>query len=362
MPRFKPLPGRILSLAACLLLFALAFLAFDRLAFWGLREAATHYYMSLSEEPLRSKKTTISGQGGDLLVFGTSRARAAFSQDALAARLSKRIVKEAAAGRYPSFFYYYYRKYRRLEPRPKGIIYGLDYFVFEKRSQTAQLARLDKSIQLDSLSPGGGTNRASPFLSRVSWLFRRKPEIDGFLSELMHLEQAAAAGETGDGPEEPRPASHPGRKRRRAAEKVLGTMRTRPAEWTRRPYRPFPGVEGEFLERLLALTEAEGVPVFLVILPDYVGTNETNFEQDNYKSDIRGLAARHRNVHFLDFNRLDKFNLNNPDLFQDGGWGRSNCHLSGRGVRIISREISPAIRRILGRNRKGPERKSRPGR
>jgi hypothetical protein len=59
------------------------------------------------------------------------------------------------------------------------------------------------------------------------------------------------------------------------------------------------------------------------------------------------LAARHHGVFVLDFNRSDRFNLNDPGLFNDGGWGKTNCHLSPKGREIFTRLLVPKVKKIL---------------
>ena len=69
-------------------LFVLTFFVFDRLLLFGLRAGAARYYASLKADKLRSRHTAIYGQGdGDLLIFGSSRARYAFGQASYASYL-----------------------------------------------------------------------------------------------------------------------------------------------------------------------------------------------------------------------------------------------------------------------------------
>lgn len=92
------------------------------------------------------------------------------------------------------------------------------------------------------------------------------------------------------------------------------------------------------------------IATFLVILPDYVGTNATNYEQAAFKRDVRGLAARFASVSVLDFNTPEQAMLDDPSWFADGGWGFSNSHLSASGRRWLSLELAAAIRRRLSAN------------
>jgi len=328
-------------------LFVLTFFVFDHLLLFGLRAGAARYYASLKADKLRSRHTSITGQGdGDLLIFGSSRARYAFGQDQLSNRLNKRVVKEAAAGRFPKFFYYFYMKYRTDNAKPKVILYGLDYFMFEKKSAPDELARLDKSIKLDSLNPADAVNPVSPLLSRISWLYRKKPDIDNYLGDVLRLDRRM---ENGGGEDDRSPAEEAAPARTRPMVIPYGhKIREGEAHLYRpRTYMPHPGVEGAFLERLLADLEEEGILVFLVILPDYTASNYTNFEQQKYKGDIQAMARPFNNAVILDFNRPDRFDLDDPSLFWNGDWGKSNCHLSNKGMREFSRRLGTMIRARL---------------
>ena len=345
-----PSSGRKRWAAASLLVltFAVSFLVFDRLLLLGLHASASHYYASLIAAPDANQKTTFTGRGdGDILILGTSRSWA-FDQDLLATRLDKRIVKAASAGRNPQFNYFFYLQYRKEHPRPKAVFYGMDYFMFEKKSRTSELVFLGQAVKQDDLDPARSVNDASPLLSRVSWLFRKKPDIDNYLGDLISLErgeEGADENETNDASTEDRdrqptenPADHSGPKYKH----------WKPRPFKRRFYQAFPGVEGAYLKKLLAALEEDEVPIFLVFIPDFVGTNETNFEQDKFKSDIGALAAPHKNATVLDFNRPDRFDLKSRWLFKNGGWGVSNCHLSANGRIVFTLKFVKMVRPLLG--------------
>lgn len=326
---------------ACLYiaLIAVLFLAFDRLVFLGIRRGADRYYASLGTEKLQFSKGTFFGTGdGDLLVLGTSRARYAFAQDILSARLNKRVVKEAGPGKFPKYNYFFYQKYRKTYPRPKAVIYGLDYFMFEKDSDAKGLARFGRDIKLDTLDPAERINPTWPLLSQVSRLFRMKPAIDAFLGDLLKF---ARVSEDDDAPPL---AKEPGRNKRLVRFRVRKTKTVKPDSWRTRTYHALPGIEGAYLGKLLEELNKDGVPVFLVIIPDYVGANDTNFEQDKFKADIRSLAERFENTRVIDFNLRDRFDLDDPKYFWDGAWGKSNCHLSFKGMIEFSIRLAAELR------------------
>jgi len=323
-------------------LFVASFLVFDRLVFLGVRRGADRYYASLGTTALQFSKGTFFGSGdGDLLIFGSSRARYAFAQDILSSRLNKRVVKEAAAGKFPKYNHYFYQKYRRTFPRPRAVIYGLDYFMFEKDSDSSELARFGRDIKLSALDPGGRVNPTSPLLSRVSSLYRMKPAIDRFLGDMMKFDRAAEDDDAAP------VKKWPGRKKRLTAHRIRRTNTVKPDSWQTRTYQVFPGREGSYLLKLLSDLKNDAVPVFLVIIPDYIGANDTNFEQDKFKADIRSLAAPFENVRLLDFNRPDRFDLDDPKFFWDGAWGKSNCHLSLKGMLDFSGRLAAELKRAF---------------
>ena len=345
MPRasgFDRLGSKLVKAFLYIALFGVLFLAFDRLVFLGVRMGADRYYASLGTKTLQFSKDTFFGSGdGDLLILGTSRARYAFAQDILSSRLNKRVVKEAGPGKFPKYNYFFYQKYRKTFPRPRAVIYGLDYFMFEKYSDPRGLARFGRDIKLDTLDPQGRVNPSWPLLSRVSDLFRMKPVIDGFLGDLMRFDRVAEEDDV------PPVAKKPGRKKRPARLRIRKTNTVKPDSWPTRTYQALPGIEGTYLEKLLVELEKDGVLVFLVIMPDYVGANDTNFEQDKFMADIRSLAARFENVRFLDFNRPDRFDLTDPKYYWDGAWGKSNCHLSLKGMIEFSGRLAAELKRVF---------------
>ncbi|OGD26173.1 MAG: hypothetical protein A2Y56_01325 [Candidatus Aminicenantes bacterium RBG_13_63_10] len=347
------------GLSICI--FVLSFFAFDRLLMHGLRRSATAYYAALKTDTLKGKKDAVFGQGDDdALIFGSSRADTAFRQDILSARLNKRIIKETGPGRFPRFFYYYYQKYRQENPPPKILFYGMDYFMFEKESSLEDLAGLDKTITLDALNPAGTMNGASPLLSRVSWLYRKKPDIDSFISSLIKREAAPTASAREDVNAAPvvEEAAPP---RRRPLVLPPGfQVQADQAHWYRpRRYMSHPGVEGAYLQKLLTVLEQDGVQVFLVIIPDYKSTNDTNFEQKKYKRDILTLARPFPNAVVLDYNRRDLFNLSDASLFWKGDWGKTNCHLSYEGMTQFSRKLGTKVRTMTAGNAAPNEAKPR---
>jgi hypothetical protein len=329
------------------LLFLLCFVVSDRLLFTGLRALSLRSFRTLEAQgTLGLERKAVYGRGkSDLLYFGTSRARHALNLPLISARLRMRVIREAEIGHFPRYAYYFYERYRRERRKPAVAVYGMDYFMFEKRTLPRDLAQLGIRIDDESLNPRTAANPSNPLLSRLSWLFRLKPEIDTLLNQAMDFGSKPRPDDE-EGPN-PTPRWAPAMRKRRSSDEDRGPAGVRPASFSRRPYRSFPGDEGRYLARLLVRLEQDGIPVFLLLIPDYVATNETNFEQDKFKADVRRIAARHANVRVLDFNTPLRFDLDKRAYFLDGEWGRSNCHLSPEGTAELTRRFLPELERSL---------------
>jgi hypothetical protein len=336
-------PSRtIIKLLGCSIILAASFVLLDHLLFWGIREGSARYYSSIRKDPLPWKAPY--GQGdGQALILGTSRSQYGFANYVLSKSLGLRIYKETKPGNFPQYNYYFYNKYRTRFGQPALVIYGLDYFIFEKDSASLNLVRLDPSLSLNKMNPRGVVNLNFPWLSRASWLYRMKPVTDKLLADLTASDEQASDQES---PKRP-PKRRLGLQKKRAPEPKVRVVPQRPSTWRKRPYAPAPGKEGLFFVRLLEELDREAVPTFLVILPEYIASYETNFEQDKFRADIARLAAPYRHVTIIDLDRLDKFDLENPEYFGDLGWGISNCHMLGEGARLFSRKLAAEVREIL---------------
>jgi hypothetical protein len=331
------------------LIFSVSFLAFDRMLFTIVRQSASHYYASMRKDTFKYRSSFGKGDG-ELLIFGSSRAMTALSSSILSAQLNKRVINEAEEGKFPRYFHCFYQKYRKSFPKPKVVLYGVDYFIFGLKSYPAQLARLGMGIKVDAIDLARAVNNKSSLLSRISWLYRKKPDIDNYLVDLLRLERQSGNENEAD----KSLTKGQGPRQTAGSDNFQGRLDkpVKPDSWPTLKYRPFPGVEGAYLESLLTELEHEDVPVILIFIPDYVGANETNFQQNKFKSNIRALAARHRRVFILDFNRPERFDLNNPALFRQHSWGTYNCHLSPEGRMIFTGLLAPVVKNVLRKARK----------
>ncbi len=346
MPKDERRTRSRLELFLCGLGLAASFVLFDRLIFFGLRAGAARYYETFKADKLPWAGTVGEGEGR-ILVMGTSRAYRGIDEEILASVLNKKASNEARPGSYPEYNYYFYQNYKKEFGPPSLVIYGLDYFIFEKNSAGMQRVHPEVSSPLVKRDPEDVVNPASPWLSRVSRLYRFKPEIDEFFADF--FSSGRLDGDETGSPENPETSAKtdlPTHQKRRFKIPRGVTLR-RPPQWPKRFYNPFPGKEGPFLVRLLEDLGTDGVPVFLVFIPDYIGSYETNIEQDKFKDDIRRLSKARKNTLVLDFNRPDHFDLGDPRLFWNGGWGISNCHLNPQGAAVFTRKLALDITKAL---------------
>ena len=314
-----------------MLLFLVSFLFFDRIVFIGLRGAAFHYYNKLSVVQSKSR-TVLQKKKPQGLIFGTSRAEMAINKKILSQILAMRIHKEAQAGTYPAYNQLYFQRQRAYLNDVRFVIYGMDYFMFDKKSSKKDMARLEAVSKKEVLNPAGASNYPPVSLARFSMLIRFKAEIDEFFNDFLNQELKSGMKAT-------RPVP---KKKTRIKKKKLRLQP--PSNWKNRAYRRFPGIEGQNLLVLLQELSARRIVTFLVLLPDFIGTNATNYEQEAFKKDVHALAARFHSTVVLDFNTAEQFRLDDPRMFSDGGWGWSNSHLSDVGSRILSSKIAYAVK------------------
>lgn len=329
------------------LAFLLFLFSFDRLGFLairGLERAALEKqgFRALFVHRRAFYKNFFSIPRGtfDTVIMGTSRTHRAIHPYYLYKHAGLSAFKNANSKCKPKFNYFFYQRYKKYAGAPSVLIYGLDYFMFMVKTNAPFLRKFT------------GEDESALDARGVSLLWSNKAAIDELLNEA--LGELAGADEEQDesGPARrcrdlPPSASH--------IDPFIGYAKLRaidgvpPARWKRFPYVPFPGREGGWLLKLLRELERDGVTVFLVNLPDHVGTHESNFEQGKFMADIGRLACSFRNVHLVDYNRPDRFSLACDAHFLDGGYGSANSHLSDQGARALNLLLAADLKKILGR-------------
>jgi len=209
------------------------------------------------------------------------------------------------------------------------VVYGADYFMFSLKSNQRALARFRND------------RRPLRLFEAPSSLLRNKKEIEDFLSDLRvalegNFEQRGARPNRDFSKIQAYAGKEPAHGR---------VLTVKPEKLSPMAYRPYPGEEGLYLMELMKELAKDDVQLIFVTIPEYVGTYETNFERQKFLRDISRLIKGYPNAHLYDFNRPDVFPLDNAGYFINGGWGRTNSHLSKKGAeafgRILLEKIAP---------------------
>jgi hypothetical protein len=260
------------------------------------------------------------------LILGTSRAFAAFQPYSFGKILGQEAFIEARSGKGPKYNWFFYEFYKRCAGPPKVVVYGIDYFIFKTKSKERWLARFDRTRE-----------RIAPF-SAPSLLLKNKDDIEDFLVDVIARMGPAEDNACRSTQDFIKAQDYVGR------EITPGKVVTqKPRDFHGQRYRAYPGKEGPYLKRLLMEWGRDGVTVLLIIIPDYIGTYETNFEQQKSLKDLKRLTRGHPNVHIYNFNRSNAFPLEREEYFYNGGWGKSNSHLSKKGVELFNRLLLKKI-------------------
>jgi len=322
---------------AALACFFVALGVLDRGLSWTMLALESRYY-SGGNQFERQLAGYLSGRNFDTLVLGTSRTSEGIIPLLLEAEGRPRIssvFKEAYQGKGPRYQLEFYRLFRKYAGRPRLLVYGVDYFLYSIQSDRRWMSRFSSAESWKPPAP-----RRAPLL-----LLQRKHQHDVFFNDLIDDmndragRKVAPATDTFE--QSRRYLGVPADRSRLVIEKPLSYKRSRMP-------RP-PGPEGAAFERLLAETGADGVPVVLVSLPDYVGTYRTNVELATFHEHLRELSRRYPHVTVLIYNDPRRFDLDDPSLFIDGGWGRTNSHLSTAGAAELSRMLARDLARLPAR-------------
>ncbi len=294
-------------------------LVFDQGLFRLFQRYERSFYQTSSLEEKLKKIPDPSGY--QVLILGTSRSYEGLHPKYFEEKLGVKAFKEAFVGKGPKYNYHFYLEYKKRLGVPKMVVYGLDYFVYNITSERKLLLRFPQ-VSGEDESPAG------------QWLLLKvhKPRIDEFINSMIKqlqerftpqpnlliesdpLAMAAYTGEPSDGRiDERMPRKFP---------KVFF-------------FRP-PGVEGEYLEKLLTELERDGVKTVLMTLPDYIGTYLTNFNKRGFTRAMDALLQRHPRVTFLNYSDRAAFPLADSRLFLDGGYGKTNSHLSQAGAKLFA--------------------------
>lgn len=310
----------------CIIIGAASFLVFDRLLFTGLMKLETSMYKKESHFLPRFEKYALKKKY-DTLLFGTSRAYEAFRPDIFKTDLKKNAYKAAQFGKGPKYNYYFYKEFKKIAGKPEMVVYGIDYFLFNVKSNKRWLARFNKIH--DNIS----------FTDKFSLLMDNKHQIEDFLNNSMIKFKEKLQGK---GPDKSHDfvavQKHKG---------IVGMnkVRLKPANgrFNRTPYKHFPGNEGKYFDRLLEELFKDQVKVVLVIIPDFWGTWRTNFQQKKLIHELIAFQKKYSNIEILNYNHPARFPLRKVEYFADGGYGKTNCHMSASGASFFTKMLTKEI-------------------
>lgn len=308
------------------LLFVFCFLLCDRALFLLVSGAEEGFNRRLAA--LHPRERTPRGFFSTL-IFGSSRTYRGIHPLYFWQKLHQRALKEARGKKRLKYDYLFYLQFRELHGPPRLVVMGLDYFMFKYPSDERALLQVD-----------GKYARVARRNRGVSLLLANKPRFDQFFNDLLNrADEERKEGGGGD------------------AMELIDTFVGYPhqpgvltehkgVDFHRVSYRSYPGEEGEYLLRLLQETGRDGVTVALVMIPDYIGTYETNFQRDIFRRDIENLARPFPHAHILDYNDPAVFPLQESRYFLDGGYGNENSHLSAEGAQVFNTLLLRDLRRL----------------
>ena len=328
------------------IVFLLSFILFDRALFYLIRAEENKLYtkkdilsifnhrQDFNRNFFRIPKGTY-----DTLIMGSSRTHRGIHPYYLYKDLHLKAFKNASARTRPRFNYFFYEQYKKYAGIPKVVIYGIDYFMFTVKTNKAFFRKIAAESKEPTLAAG------------VSLLLANKTQNDEFLIDILEKFSSAAGVEMATGRRNQKTDLPPaayfidpfvgyGRKNPSASQ--------RPPQFKKYRYRPYPGLEGVWFFKLLKKLHKDGVAVALVVLPSHIGTYESNFQREAFLTDIRRLVRGLRNVHIFDYDRPEKFRLDNENYFLDGGYGLSSSHLSDQGACALNRMLGADLKSRLG--------------
>lgn len=322
---FKPAAVRA---TFCVVFAVVCFLACDRLIFFLASRTESQFNRCQAELNLQ---VDFPRDFFSTLIFGSSRTYRGIHPWYFQTELGQNARKEAKGKKRLKYSYLFYRQFKALHGKPQVVIYGLDYFAFKLVSKDLALMQLDKHYAKVTEYSGG-----------VSLLLANKPHFDQlFIDMLNFVEESRKMKERGNKPQIPQLIDPFVGYAHQAG--VLSERK--PPDFEKLAYRPFPGMEGEYLQKLLEELDRDGVITILVMIPDYIGTYETNFEHGKFIRDIENLARPFANTHILNYNDPAVFPLHETRYFLDGGYGSENSHLSKEGARVFNAMLLRDIRR-----------------
>jgi hypothetical protein len=319
-----------------LLLFVFLLFLFDRLLFIVIKKMESAFYKQNTTYSLKDKFAMISKKSNyKILILGSSHTYEGIHPFYFWNQLGIRTFKEAFIGKGPMYNYYFYREYKKQMGIPRMVIYGVDYFMYNISSSRSWMQRFNVDV-VDALYYRRG----------VSVLLANKNKIDNFFNNILNnlkinlnrvehsrieqdhvlMEDYLGLANTGD------------------------VVTQEPPDYEKFFFFTYPGQEGVYFSRLLEELHRDNVTVLLVSLPEFEGTYRSNKSHRRFLRAFKLYQRKFANVHFLNYNRFEKFDLKNSEYFIDGGYGKTNSHLSRAGAEILNLMLIEDLRRYLPEN------------
>lgn len=329
------------------LLLIFFFFVFDRSGALLFRELNYSFYSKTKIKRSIFGKSKIIKKGFyDTMIFGTSRSKDAIHPLYLNQSLGLRAFKESKPSRYPRYFYHFYRKFRSVFGKPVYLFYGIDYFIFNLKTSDLHMMMLNKKRKVRKIDYKKIVKKNSSPLAGMSLLYAAKKKIDNTVSDVIY--KISIDLEPGD-----RAANVLGIEKYTGKKRTLGDKDARkPVNWDKFEYVNSDHGEGKYLKLLFDELEKDGVMVFLIGIPDFIGTYQSNYNQDRYENDVRSLMKGRKNFWFLNYDRPEKFDLDNRKYFTNGGWGQFNSHMSYFGAIPLNKLLAEDVGKIISTGKK----------
>jgi hypothetical protein len=319
--------------ASAVAVFAVALVLFDRLLFSAIDGVEAFIERDTAVRPKLAALPAPSAY--EWLILGTSRGYEAIHPALIQRELGARAFSEAYQGKGLRYQYEFYRLYRQMVGRPRVVVFALDYFMFDTPSDPLQLRRLGLAATPDGLAG------MAPWRLR---LVSQRAHVEKTILRILQRVQARIGGEFDPDRRVADMEAYTGEPVSRITE------RPEPAEYYQADYRPYPGVEGAYFDRLIRDWAAEGVTVVLMYPPDYIGTYRTNVGHDAFIADVRRLVRSCTTCSVLDYADPTRFPISTASYFLDGGYGNTNSHLSRAGAALFQHVWLPDVMEILARS------------
>jgi len=164
----------------------LLFLVFDRAFYIVFKYVSTSFYNSTIENSVNSNVGEIEKNFYDTLIIGSSRTKQGIHPWYLKNHLELNAYKNASAGQYLKYNYHFYKIYKKKYKIPEYLIYGFDYFVFNKKSSRLKMNILLGKRKSRKLKLTGDLNKSilNPF-KYPSLLINNKNSISTFIIDLI---------------------------------------------------------------------------------------------------------------------------------------------------------------------------------